>query len=128
MLGTRDCRRKRMVKARFAVAPFSIQCTILYQQCTRLRKTQCKFRSAFFPVSSFSHDDRFPAGHVQSTSEVQDGFVKSPEQTFGKAHPTREKVKSSHRIVVKVASGTRQWPQARSKLEIAHDTFPFYAN
>lgn len=40
--------------------------------------------------------------HVQSTSEVQAGFVKAPEQTFGKPHPTREKVKSAHRIVVKV--------------------------
>ena len=41
-------------------------------------------------------------GHVQSISEVQDGFVKAPESVFGEPHPSRKRVKNAHRIVVKV--------------------------
>ena len=42
------------------------------------------------------------ADPVQSISEVQHGFIKAPEQTFGKPHPSRIGVKNACRIVVKV--------------------------
>ena len=35
-------------------------------------------------------------------SDIAEGFIKHTEQTFGAAHPTREKVKNARRIVVKV--------------------------
>ena len=37
-----------------------------------------------------------------SMGDIAEGFIKHTEQTFGAAHPTREKVKSARRIVVKV--------------------------
>ena len=37
-----------------------------------------------------------------SMSDIAEGFIKHTEKTFGAAHPTREKVKSARRIVVKV--------------------------
>ncbi len=37
-----------------------------------------------------------------SMSDIAEGFIKHTEQTFGAAHPTREKVKNARRIVVKV--------------------------
>ena len=33
---------------------------------------------------------------------MTDGFVKSTESTFGKAHSTREGVRNARRVVVKV--------------------------
>ena len=36
-------------------------------------------------------------------SDIAEGFIKHTEQTFGAAHPTREKVKNARRIVVKVS-------------------------
>ncbi|KAK9823707.1 hypothetical protein WJX72_004820 [[Myrmecia] bisecta] len=39
-----------------------------------------------------------------SMSNIADGFVKHTEQTFGRAHPSREGVKSARRIVVKVGT------------------------
>ena len=37
-----------------------------------------------------------------SMSDIAEGFIKNSEKTFGAAHPTRERVKSARRIVVKV--------------------------
>ena len=37
-----------------------------------------------------------------SMGDIADGFIKHTEKTFGAAHPTRERVKSARRIVVKV--------------------------
>ena len=37
-----------------------------------------------------------------SMGDIAEGFIKHTEDTFGAAHPTRERVKSARRIVVKV--------------------------
>ena len=42
------------------------------------------------------------AAATMSMSDIAEGFIKHTEQTFGAAHPTREKVKNARRIVVKV--------------------------
>lgn len=60
------------------------------------------------------------AGNVQSISEVQDSFVKAPESVFGEAHPTRRRVKSAHRIVVKVEAYIA--PQIWASI---HKTLPY---
>ena len=54
------------------------------------------------PSTKLIEKENFWTGNVQSISEVQDGFVKAPESVFGEPHPTRRRVKSAHRIVVKV--------------------------
>ncbi|KAL0046411.1 hypothetical protein WJX82_000130 [Trebouxia sp. C0006] len=41
---------------------------------------------------------------TMSMSDIAEGFIKHTEQTFGAAHPTREKVKNARRIVVKVGT------------------------
>ena len=44
------------------------------------------------------------AAATMSMSDLSEGFIKNTEKTFGAPHPTREKVSSARRIVVKVTS------------------------
>ena len=46
---------------------------------------------------------RSNAAATMSMSDIAEGFIKNTEKTFGAPHPTREKVRSARRIVVKVA-------------------------
>lgn len=47
-----------------------------------------------------------------SMSDIAEGFIKHTEQTFGAAHPTREKVKNARRIVVKVNLAEKLGPKS----------------
>ena len=52
------------------------------------------------------------AAATMSMSDIAEGFIKHTEQTFGAAHPTREKVKNARRIVVKVNLAEKLGPKS----------------